>query len=72
VVDCDEETQIRRLLQRDSESIEQAQRILNSQASRQERLAIADDVIRNDQSLDQTRTQVADLDQRFRLLRDDH
>jgi len=72
VVDCDEETQIRRLLQRDSESIEQAQRILNSQASRQERLAIADDVIRNDQSLDQTRTQVAHLDRRFRHLCDDH
>ena len=71
VVDCDEKTQIQRLLKRDSESIEQAQKILDSQASRQERLAIADDVIRNDQSLDHTRTQVADLDQRFRHLSDD-
>jgi dephospho-CoA kinase len=70
VVDCDEETQIQRLLRRDSESIEQAQKILDSQASRQERLAIADDIIRNDQSLDQTRAQVADLDQRFRHLCD--
>lgn len=68
VVDCDEETQLQRLLARDTETVEQAQRMLAAQASRQERLAIADDVIRNDQSLDHTRSQVADLDQRFRQL----
>lgn len=48
VVDCDEETQIRRLRRRDAESDEQARRILASQARRDERLAIADDVISND------------------------
>lgn len=69
VVDCDEETQLQRLLARDTETVEQAQRMLAAQASRQERLAIADDVIRNDQSLDHTRSQVTDLDQRFRHLR---
>ncbi len=68
VVDCDEETQLQRLLARDTETVEQAQRMLAAQASRQERLAIADDVIRNDQSLDHTRSQVTDLDQRFRHL----
>lgn len=51
VVDCDEETQIRRLLDRDAESVEQAQRILAAQASRSERLAIADDVIDNSGTL---------------------
>ena len=68
VVDCDEETQLQRLLARDTETVEQAQRMLAAQASRQERLAIADDVIRNDQSLDHTRSQVTDLDQRYRHL----
>lgn len=69
VVDCDEQTQLQRLLARDTETVEQAQRMLAAQASRQERLAIADDIIRNDQSLDHTRSQVIDLDQRYRNLR---
>ncbi len=51
VVDCDEETQIQRLLDRDAESVEQARRILAAQASRSERLAIADDVIDNSGTL---------------------
>ncbi len=69
VVDCDEETQLQRLLARDTETVEQAQHMLAAQANRQERLAIADDVIQNDRSLDHTRSQVTDLDQRFRHLR---
>lgn len=61
VVDCDEDTQIRRLLARDAESDEQARRIIAAQASREERLSIADDVIRNDGDLANTRSQVAAL-----------
>jgi len=61
VVDCDEGTQIQRLLERDAETLEQAQRILAAQAGRQERLEIADDVIDNGHSLDDTRRQVEDL-----------
>ena len=61
VVDCDEDTQIRRLLNRETESAAQARRILTSQATREERLAIADDVIRNDGDLESTSTQVAAL-----------
>jgi len=61
VVDCDEGTQIQRLLERDAETIEQAQRILAAQAGRRERLEIADDVIDNGHSLDDTRRQVEDL-----------
>lgn len=68
VVDCDEDRQVERLLQRDAENIEQARRILAAQASRENRLAIADDVINNDHSRDHLRDQVADLDRRYRQL----
>lgn len=68
VVDCDEDTQIQRLLARDTETIEQAQRIIAAQASREERLTIADDVIRNDGSLEETRRQVSRLAARYRRL----
>jgi len=68
VVDCQVDTQIRRLLERDSGTIEQAQRILAAQASREERLAIADDVVNNDHSLNHVRDQVADLDRKYRRL----
>ena len=65
VVDCDEKTQIRRLVARDNESEGQARRILAAQASREERLEIADDVIRNDGDLDATLKQVQDLHNRY-------
>ncbi len=68
VVDCDEELQVQRLLARDTETVEQARRILSAQASRQARLAIADDVISNDAGLDETRRQVRALDRTFREL----
>jgi len=68
VVDCDEKTQIQRLLKRDSESIEQAQKILDSQASREERLAIADDVIINDQELEKIQSQVIELHRHYQRL----
>jgi len=61
VVDCEEQTQLRRLLVRDGESEQQARRMLAAQTSRVERLAIADDVINNDGSLADTRAQVGAL-----------
>ncbi len=61
VVDCDEDTQIRRLLSRDTESEEQVRRILAVQISRAERLAIADDVVSNEGDLETTTAQVAAL-----------
>lgn len=48
VVDCPEDVQIRRLQARDGSTREQALAILAAQATRTQRLAIADDVIRND------------------------
>lgn len=68
VVDCDEATQIARLLARDAETEAQARRILAAQASREQRLAIADDVIRNDSSLAATAAQVSALDDSYRAL----
>lgn len=61
VVDCDEDTQIRRLLSRGTDSEDQVRRILAAQTSRNERLAIADDVIRNDGDLEATAEQVTAL-----------
>ncbi len=70
VVDCHEDTQIRRLLARDAENEDQARRILSAQASRQDRLAIADDVIANDSDLSDTRSQVNDLHSKYLELAD--
>ncbi len=61
VVDCDENTQIRRLIERDSEAEGQARRMLAAQATREERLAIADDVISNTESVEETQQQVDKL-----------
>ncbi len=61
VVDCDEDTQIRRLIERDSEAEGQARRMLAAQATREERLAIADDVVSNMDDIEATQRQVDDL-----------
>lgn len=65
VVDCSEETQIQRLMARDAETEPQARAILDAQASREERLAIADDVIDNDESVANTRHQVIALHEKY-------
>ena len=51
VVDVLEHTQVERACQRDNNQVEQIKRIMQSQASRQERLSYADDVISNDEDL---------------------
>ncbi|HEX2140344.1 MAG TPA: dephospho-CoA kinase [Woeseiaceae bacterium] len=61
VVDCSEETQLARLLRRDAESEVQARRMIAAQASREDRLAIADDVVDNDGTLEATAKQVDEL-----------
>jgi len=70
VVDCHEDTQIRRLLARDAENEDQARRMLSAQAGRQDRLSIADDVIANDSDLRDTRSQVDDLHSKYLELAD--
>lgn len=68
VVDVPESVQLDRLLARDSESREQARRIIAAQVSRADRLAIADDIIRNDGALADTGRQVRDLHRRYLAL----
>lgn len=71
LVDCSEETQLSRLLARDGESESQARRIIASQADREARRAIADDVVLNDGNLGATRKMVRTLDEKYRgLVRD--
>ena len=48
VVDCDEETQIARVMQRSGLTRDAVLRILSAQATRAQRLAVADDVLVND------------------------
>ncbi|MGE6194377.1 dephospho-CoA kinase [Aeromonas media] len=54
VIDVDEATQIERTCRRDGVNREQAQAILASQASRSERLAMADDVLDNQSGTTET------------------
>jgi len=68
VVDCDEATQIQRLLARDAESEDQARRMVAAQSSRAGRLAIADDVITNDGGFDATLRQVGALHRQYSRL----
>jgi dephospho-CoA kinase len=68
VVDCSEETQLRRLLLRDGENVVTAQRIIDAQASRADRLSIADDVINNDGDPAKAREQALELHQSYLAL----
>jgi dephospho-CoA kinase len=68
LVDVPEELQIQRLMMRDGVSHEQAQASLNAQATRAERLAMADDVVRNTGRVDELREAVAALDAKYRGL----
>jgi dephospho-CoA kinase len=61
VVDCDPELQIARVQARDGITREAARAMLAAQASREARLAVADDVIRNDGDVAALREQVEKL-----------
>ena len=65
LVDVPEELQIQRVMWRDGVSHEQALASLNAQATRAQRLAMADDVLRNTGRVDDLREQVAKLHQQF-------
>ncbi len=68
VVDCPTEVQLRRLMQRDGSSLAQAQQILAAQATREQRLSVANDVIRNEGNLESLRPQVQALHERYLAL----
>jgi dephospho-CoA kinase len=65
VVDCDPEIQLARLQARDGSTRAEAQRVLAAQASRAERLAVADDVILNDGDIAALRDQVEKLHRQY-------
>ena len=65
VVDCPEALQIQRLQSRDGSTLEQAQAILNAQASRAARLKAAHDVILNESDIASLRDQVSALHRRY-------
>ena len=65
VVDCTDAIQLQRLLKRDSETTSQAKHIISSQASRQDLLKIADDLIQNNQSKQATKSQVIKLHRKY-------
>jgi len=68
VVDCSEETQLKRLLMRDGENVATAQRMIAAQASRADRLAIADDVIENNGDPGEARAQALVLHESYLAL----
>ncbi len=61
VVDVSRETQLLRTMQRDNVSREHAENILAAQATREARLAVADDVINNNGTPDAIASDVARL-----------
>jgi dephospho-CoA kinase len=65
VVDCSETTQVRRVMARNGLSQNEVERILQAQATRAERLAIADDVIENEGQLATLAPQVAQLHEKY-------
>ncbi len=67
VVDCSEETQIKRLMNRDEITYDEAQSILNNQVDRSARLKVADDLIVNENnvSLNDLEKEVLGLHERY-------
>ncbi|MCF7488180.1 dephospho-CoA kinase [Vibrio splendidus] len=65
IVDVPIEVQIERTMSRDNVSREQVTAILKSQASREQRLAVADDVIKNHTKNQELLPQITDLHQKY-------
>jgi dephospho-CoA kinase len=65
LVDCDEALQVSRVMARSGLSLAEAQAIMASQATRAERLAVADDVLLNDRGRDDLQARVVALHRRY-------
>ncbi len=68
LVDAEPEQQIRRSMTRDKQSREQIERIMATQSSREQRLAMADDIIDNSTGLIALERQVQKLHHKYRAL----
>jgi len=67
-IDCGEDTQIARVMQRSGLSADEVRAIMATQVTRTERLAAADDIIDNEAGLEALRGQVEALHQRYLAL----
>ncbi len=65
VVDCDEQTQLARIVQRSQLSETMAEAMIAAQSSREERLSVADSVIVNEQTLDNLQEKVLEFHKNF-------
>ena len=65
VVDCPEETQIERVIQRSKLTREEVAKILGAQASREERLSQANTILNNDGDLAKLNAEIEDLHQKM-------
>ena len=72
VVDCPEEVQIARVMQRSNLPRDEVERILKAQASREERIACADIVLKNQGSLATLATEVNQLHQKILKIQKEH
>jgi len=70
VVDCPESLQVERVMARNGLRADEVEAIMQAQASRAARLAVADDVILNDRGLEELREQVAALHVKYSTLAD--
>ena len=70
VVDCSLESQKHRVLKRDAMTAATLEMIIEQQASREERLAIADDIIVNDTDIEHAYSQIDALHKKYILLAD--
>ena len=65
VIDCDVDIQISRTSKRDNQTKSDIENIVNKQATREQRLSIADDVIVNNGSLDLLRNEVLKIHKKY-------
>lgn len=65
VIDCDVDTQIERTSKRDNQTKNEIENILNKQATREERMSIADEVILNNGSIEHLRNSVLDTHKKY-------
>jgi len=65
VIDCDVDVQISRTSKRDNQAKSDIENIINKQATREQRLSIADDVIVNNGSLDLLRMEVLKIHKKY-------
>jgi len=65
VIDCDIETQISRTSKRDNQTNNEIKNIINKQASRDQRLSIADEVIENNGNLESLKNDVIEMHKKY-------